>query len=269
MALSINRTLKGHKASYKLLEILKEPSVFKASIIPSAESSHVAASNRPYVVKDLLMERELRAHQLPVIKECPYIRQVVDVIEKDEHDDWSPSPSKIQKRLVLEWMDTDLWKICPFGRPFSNPRLPQIVTRSILEALLVFQQMKGVHTDVNPNNIFLSNIDTSLPIVKLGDLDNAFSEGIAKNNPGAQTDETRAPEVWKGLGVWHPSDMWSLGVTLTHWLMSDTLFGSWDKIIEGNHTAWCLAKYTGLSALSIYPKLQSIKKTLKWPQHWL
>jgi serine/threonine protein kinase len=24
--------------------------------------------------------------------------------------------------------------------------------------------------------------------------------------------------------------------------MSDTLFGAWDKIIQDNHTAWCLAK---------------------------
>ncbi|KAK2836889.1 hypothetical protein FQN49_006622 [Arthroderma sp. PD_2] len=242
MASSINRILKGRRASYRLLEVLKDPSAFKASIIPSAGSSRAPISDRPLVVKDLLMERELLAHQLPVIKACPYIRQAVDVIEKGEHEDWSPSPSTIQKQLVLEWMDTDLWLTRPFGKPFLNPKLPQIVTRSILEALLVFQQMKGVHTDVNPNNILLSNLDTPLPTVKLGDLDNAFSEGIAMNNPGAQSDETRAPEVWKGLGVWHSSDMWSLGVTITHCLMSDTLFGPWDKVIEGNHTAWCLAK---------------------------
>ncbi|EFR00864.1 CMGC protein kinase [Nannizzia gypsea CBS 118893] len=167
-------------------------------------------------MKDLLMERELRAHQLPAIKECPYIRQAVDVIERGELEDWSPSPPSIQKRLVMEWMDTELWLVRPFGKPFSNPRLPQIVTKSILEALVVFHQMKGVHT------------------------------GVAKNNPGAQTDETRAPEVWRGLGIWHSSDMWSLGVTITHWLMSGTLFGSRDKSIEGNKAAWCLAKITRL-----------------------
>ncbi|KAM5437511.1 hypothetical protein McanMca71_000876 [Microsporum canis] len=238
MASSINRILKGHKASYRLLEVLKEPSVFKAARVTSTDGPY----HNNLVVKDLRVERELRAHQLPVIKECPYIRQVVDVIEKGEHEDWSPSPPTIQKRLVLEWMDTDLWLVRPFGKPFSNPRLPQIVARSMLEALLVFQRVKGVHTDVNPNNVFLSNLDSPSPIVKLGDLDNAFSEGVAKNNPSAQTHETRAPEVWKGLGVWHSSDMWSLGVTITHWLMSGTLFGPHDKIIEGNHTAWCLAK---------------------------
>ncbi|KAK2759911.1 hypothetical protein FQN54_002646 [Arachnomyces sp. PD_36] len=246
MASSINRILKGHKASYRLLEVLKEPSVFKASIILPADHSVPVTGNELSVIKDLQMERELRAHQLPVIKECPYIRQAVDVIEKGEHEDWSPSPPTINKRIVLEWMETDLWRVRPFGKPFSNPNLPQIVTRSILEALLVFQRMKGVHTDVNPNNIFLSNLDAPLPTVKLGDLDNAFSEGVAKNNPRAQTDETRAPEVWKGLGVWHSSDMWSLGVTIAHWLMSDTLFGAKDKVIQDNHTAWCLAKINRL-----------------------
>jgi hypothetical protein len=167
MASSINRVLKGHKASYRLLEVLKEPSVFKASIVSSVDSSHAAAiDTRSYVhvfifssfvnqtinnscslvVKDLLMERELRAHQLPVIKECPYIRQAVDVIEKGEQEDWSSSQSTINKRIVLEWMETNLWHVRPFDKPFSNPKLPQIVARSILEALLVFQRMKGVHT---------------------------------------------------------------------------------------------------------------------------
>ena len=29
---------------------------------------------------------------------------------------------------------------------------------------------------------------------------------------------------------------------MTHWLMSSTIFGPRDKIIEGHQTAWCLAK---------------------------
>ncbi|KFZ04104.1 hypothetical protein V502_10405 [Pseudogymnoascus sp. VKM F-4520 (FW-2644)] len=40
-----------------------------------------------------------------------------------------------------------------------------------------------------------------------------------------QTLETRAPEVWKGLGAWPASDVWSVGVTLVHWLMSKSIFG--------------------------------------------
>ncbi|PGH13379.1 CMGC protein kinase [Helicocarpus griseus UAMH5409] len=212
--------LKGQKASYKLLKTLKEPSLYKAAVLPISAGSSKSPAIRKYVaIKDLTLERELR-------------------------EDWAPSLSSVKKRMVLEWMDTDLWLIQPFGKPFANPKLPAIVTKSILEALLVFQQTGGVHTetDVNPNNIFLSDLEAPTPIVKLGDLDNIFSEGVAKNNQGAQSNETRAPEVWRGLGVWHSSDIWSLGVTITHWLMSSTIFGPRDKLIQDHQTAWCLAK---------------------------
>ncbi|PTU21165.1 hypothetical protein P175DRAFT_0516733 [Aspergillus ochraceoroseus IBT 24754] len=210
MASSLNRVLQGRKLSYKLIEVLKSPSIFKATIVP--KSQQMPSVNKHVVIKDVALERELRAHQLPAIKASPYIRQALDVIEKREDEDWSPSPPSITNRIVLEWMDTDLWLPRPLDKGFSNPKLPQIVARSILEALVVFQEMKGVHT------------------------------GVAKNSQNAQTHETRAPEVWQGLGVWHTSDIWSLGVTLSHWLMSRGLFGPCDKIIQDHNTAWCLAK---------------------------
>lgn len=68
---------------------------------------------------------------------------------------------------------------------------------------------------------------------------------------------TRAPEVWRGLGCWHSSDVWSLGVTvsfslsistsanqekLAHWLASSAIFGAEDKIVQGLTEAWCIAK---------------------------
>ncbi|KAK2735225.1 hypothetical protein FQN55_002225 [Onygenales sp. PD_40] len=244
MASSIGRILNGQKASYKLLATLKEPSLYKAAVIPPCPqgSSNLPPPGKFVAVKDLVLERELHAHRLPYIQGAKFIRQAVDVIIKSEHDDWTPSLPSVNKRIVFEWMDTDLWTTRPFGKPFSNPKLPAIVAKSILEALLIFQQTSNVHTDVNPNNIFLSDLEAAIPTVKLGDLDNAFSEGAARNYQGAQTHETRAPEVWQGLGVWHSSDIWSLAVTITHWLMSSTLFGPRDKIIQGHQTAWCLAK---------------------------
>lgn len=132
-------------------------------------------------------------HQHPAIQGCRYIRQTVDIIEKGEQEDWASSPPFVNKRMVLEWMDTDLWLFCPFGNPFSNPYLPAIVTKSILEALVVFQQTGGVHTgklistpcasklrlillktDVNRNDIFLANLEAPVPTVKLGDLGNGM-----------------------------------------------------------------------------------------------
>ena len=34
---------------------------------------------------------------------------------------------------------------------------------------------------------------------------------------------TRAPEVWRGLGCWHSSDVWSLGVTVSRIISTTTL----------------------------------------------
>lgn len=92
------------------------------------------------------MERELKAQQYPSIAACKYIRQVVDVIEKAEQEDWTPTPPSVNKRMVLEWMDTDLWLVRPFGKPFSNPDLPAIVTKSVLKALVTFHEISSVHT---------------------------------------------------------------------------------------------------------------------------
>lgn len=73
--------------------------------------------------------------------------------------------------MVFEWMDTDLWQLS--SKPFrSGPELPRIVARSVLEALAVFDGEEGVHTDVNPNNVFLSGVNGPSPVVKLGDLGN-------------------------------------------------------------------------------------------------
>lgn len=73
--------------------------------------------------------------------------------------------------MVFEWMDTDLWQLP--SRPFrSGSDLPRIVSRSLLEALAVIESEDGVHTDVNPNNVFVSGAKGPSPTVKLGDLGN-------------------------------------------------------------------------------------------------
>ncbi len=66
-------------------------------------------------------------------------------------------------------------------------------------------------------------------MVKVGDLGNSerlprqvrrtmlivavLQEGYDKIR--VQSLPTRAPEVWRGLGCWHSSDVWSLGVTVS------------------------------------------------------
>ena len=67
----------------------------------------------------------------------------------------------------------------------------------------------------------------------------------------------RAPEVWRGLGCWPSSDIWSLSVTvcgrtlclriqltdqLAHWLGHKAIFGISDKVVEDLSEFWCIAK---------------------------
>ncbi|KFZ03182.1 hypothetical protein V502_11164 [Pseudogymnoascus sp. VKM F-4520 (FW-2644)] len=102
------------------------------------------------------------------------------------------------------------------------------------------ESMKYVFNHVNPNNILLSNIDSAYPIVKVGDLGNMLREGY--DDSRIQSLPTRAPEVWRGLGCFHSSDVWSIGATLTYWLAEGVVFGTGDKIIDDNTEAWCIAK---------------------------
>lgn len=72
-----------------------------------------------------------------------------------------------------------------------------------------------------------------------------------------QSLECRAPEVWRGLGCWPSSDIWSLGVTvcrcifhsinqltdqLAHWLGHKTIFGVGDEDVGDVAESWCIAK---------------------------
>ncbi|OBT78882.1 hypothetical protein VF21_02796 [Pseudogymnoascus sp. 05NY08] len=111
------------------------------------------------VIKDLIFERELDTHRIPAIEECPYIRKLVDVIDPEDGAHREP------RKLVFEWMDTDLWKCRPYGK-LSHQNLPQVISKSVLEALAVFQALNAVHTDISPNNILLSNLDQPFPIIK-------------------------------------------------------------------------------------------------------
>ncbi|KFY82344.1 hypothetical protein V500_10610 [Pseudogymnoascus sp. VKM F-4518 (FW-2643)] len=151
----VSRILKGQKASYEILVFLKGQTVAKAKTLPWGPGS--TPGSGLVVIRNLIFKRELDTHQIPAIKESPYIRQLVDVIEEGAHE--------APKKLVFEWMDTDLWKYRPHEN-LSHPELLQVISKSILEALAVFQGLNAVHTDISPNNVLLSNLDQPLPIVK-------------------------------------------------------------------------------------------------------
>ena len=149
--------------------------------------------------------REYENLKHPRVAASPYIRALEDCINHNDGDHVN------QRAIVLEWMDTDLWHARMHPRS-QDPDLQKLVAKSVLEALAVFADIQGTHTDINPNNVLISGIDTSTPVVKVADLGNLCAEGIDWIR--LQGLAIRAPEVWSGLGCWPASDVWSLGMTV-------------------------------------------------------
>ncbi|EFQ98731.1 hypothetical protein MGYG_01749 [Nannizzia gypsea CBS 118893] len=171
MANLLGRTLTSHKSSYKPPEILKEASLYKTAIIPQSDNkSNLKHTNQ----LSLCRKWSYADTKHPAIQECRFIRQAVDVTEKGEIEYWSPSQPSVTKRMALEWIDTDLWRLRPHRKPFSNPNLPAIFTK-------------------------IRSRSTSRKLEEFTPV-SAFSEGVAKNHQGAQTQESRAPEVRRDLG---------------------------------------------------------------------
>ncbi|KAF2873062.1 kinase-like domain-containing protein [Massariosphaeria phaeospora] len=233
MALRIGQILRGAKGNYELLSSLKGSTVFKAKVLssPSTQAEWAMVKTAATADEKMCLRREYRNYRIEDIASSPYIRALCDTVSDEDQD----SPSC----LVFEWMDYDLRSVtAPEFR--SNPRLPRAVSTAVLSVLRVLKTLNAVHTDVNPNNIYVAHIDGNAPVAKLGDLGNMIRDGSATQR--AQSLPCRAPEVWRGLACQHSSDIWSLGATLTTALSPLMLFGPADKIIEGQTEAWCIAK---------------------------
>ncbi|KAF2968974.1 hypothetical protein GQX73_g4613 [Xylaria multiplex] len=246
MSLRPGSILKGARATYKLHQALKANTVFKAQILEShnLDSKWVVVKTSSSELERALLHREFTNYRIPEIGQSPYIRRLHEAIgpffyrsfqanEPPEHIDH-------QHYLIFEWMDIDLWQTP--SQPFrgEGSRFPKLVSRSILEALDVFRKLGKAHTDINPNNILISGLEDNNPEVKVADLGMLVPEGPRARR--LQCSPRRAPEVWREQGVFHSSDIWSVGVTLAHWLRRAAIFGASDKIIEGLTEAWCIAK---------------------------
>ncbi|KAJ9394249.1 hypothetical protein DTO282F9_8816 [Paecilomyces variotii] len=242
MALNIGQIIKGKYKTYRLVDVLKVPTVFKARVLPDLGVKSTSAVVKTELGPEkICLKRERDNYRIPAITSCKYIRELCDVISSDSKElRAEKADSAINSLcLVFEWMDHDL-RTVPSFEFRSNSDLPKIISKAVLSALALLSQFNAVHTDINPNNIFLSNIRGTSPIVKVGDLGNMLSQGYDKIR--LQSLPTRAPEVWRGLGCFHSSDVWSFGITLVHWLAQRPIFGAKDKIVENLTEAWCIAK---------------------------
>ncbi|KAF4629161.1 hypothetical protein G7Y89_g8984 [Cudoniella acicularis] len=239
MSLSIGQVLRGRAASYHITKVLKAPTVFQAKIVPF-EQSQIPKPAQLAVIKHFPADisssqyrRELHNYSFESLAKSPYIRSMLDLVG---HEDSPPADGTQQpKCMVFEWMDTDLWQLP--SQPFrSGSQLPRIMAKSLLEALAVIADENGVHTDVNPNNVFLSGVDSPSPVVKLGDLGNLMGAGpmIKIRFQGVVI---RAPEVWLDVPITPKADIcWHIG------LPDVLIFGFSDKVIEECTESWCIGK---------------------------
>lgn len=93
--------------------------------------------------------RERENYRIPRIVKSPYFRKLRDLIDGDNGNkqitDCAPKEPKLMNQcMVFEWMDTDLWQLP--SEPFrSGSKLPRVVSRSVLKALVVLDELGGVH----------------------------------------------------------------------------------------------------------------------------
>lgn len=131
---------------------------------------------RPEGPRAITYTREHACYEVEAIARSPYIRAQIDSVGHDVET----NNNALLLCMVFEWMNTDLWQLS-LEEFRSRSQLPRIVARSVLQALAVSQELDGVHTDVNPNNVLVSGADTLHPSVKLGDLGNCMSTTDLQN----------------------------------------------------------------------------------------
>ncbi|PWY87908.1 kinase-like protein [Aspergillus sclerotioniger CBS 115572] len=239
MSLRIGQVIYGKRASYQVMEPLKSPTVFKAKILSGSEINQEWAVIKTAIgdLERAALRREYNTYQINAFSSNRYIRTMYEAIGPIETSNLDAS-----SHLVFEYMDTVLRKV-PSDK-VRGTTLPRNISQSVLSALEVMRSQRRVHTDVNINNVLISDLNGDSPVVKLGDLGMVMQDGFDEQR--LQSLPSRAPEVWQGHGCFHSSDVWSVGVMLAQWASWRYIFGARDKIIEEYPEAYCIAKLMAL-----------------------
>ncbi|KAE9976138.1 hypothetical protein EG328_002832 [Venturia inaequalis] len=190
-----------------------------------------------------MFETESDTYEFDCIRNCLFIRSLRERIQDSEN-----------QCLVLEWMDHTLWDTKDESLQ-AKTRIFKTVARSCLNGLKAFSDMDGqgvsVHADLNPNNILITGFSSATPVVKVADLgcsSTVYDPPRPQLKLRPQGDAIRAPEIWKGEGLTPAADIWSLGVSLAHWMAAKAIFGKSGRTVktnlpqEVNEAGWSIAK---------------------------
>ena len=88
----------------------------------------------------VVFEREKHNYELPGIAASPYIRSLVDVVDSNTDTNLVSQPPC----MVFEWMDTDIWHLP--SEQYRSSKLPKIIAKSLLRALVTIKEQGGTHT---------------------------------------------------------------------------------------------------------------------------
>ncbi|KAH9224390.1 kinase-like domain-containing protein [Leptodontidium sp. 2 PMI_412] len=221
----IAQTLTGVKVSYKLTQTIvggvHRSTVFKAKVV-SGSGSLVPGSC--VLIKTATKERkkflkqEYDSHCRLAISSSPFIRKMYDIVgDVEDFDDRSQNHTPC---LVFEWMDQTLADI-PVKDHLRNDALQRAIFEAGLAGLAALHEENLVHTDIKPENILVSGLENLRPTAKIGDLGLTATDGFNKYQ--VQPFAMRAPEVWRGYGCSHRSDVWSLAAAVLAWAKPGTL----------------------------------------------
>ncbi|GLJ09864.1 hypothetical protein SUGI_0117210 [Cryptomeria japonica] len=129
--------------------------------------------------------------------------------------------------IVLEYMDSDLWRIIKNRKEPSLSRTVQRLCFKILKALEYMHGLGYCHRDLKPENLLLKGNN-----IKISDFGLAINlkEKMEKNeplDPNVATIAYKAPELLlKSSSYDFAIDMWSLGVIIAQFYGLEPIFGS-------------------------------------------
>ncbi|KAM3422435.1 hypothetical protein BST61_g2785 [Cercospora zeina] len=231
---------------FELLQLLlvlhvvnRVPTVLEAEVLQdkrnliSAHSVIVKTARRGDEASRDDLIREYNTYQVQNVSSSKYIRQLFDVV--GDLQELKSEKCLTYPSLVLECFDATLQDIPPEPHR-QNLTLLHAIIRAVLSSSAALNSENLVNTDIKPDNILVSGLDTNDLTVKLGDL--GLQRGSAYE---CQPFAMRAPEVWRGLACTRQSEVWALAALLLSW-MNPRILGT--SGINGYITApiWSIAK---------------------------
>lgn len=154
MTLGTGQILRGSIGTYKVLNSLKAPTVYKAQVLSGSRKDvgYAVVKTAASELESVALNREYQRYQVPDIASNPYIRNLYDTVGMFEGGMGDGTEvAEEPPCLVLEWMDTDL-RCLPSQQFRHASHLPKIVSRSVLSALDVFKKHNLMHTGKCPTS---------------------------------------------------------------------------------------------------------------------